>query len=70
MTSIRNKDFRSNDSTGKYAFKFTGKPHNMLLAEAEYLQNYIALRSADPSMKDDQIVAELKKTHAVTVKAQ
>jgi hypothetical protein len=70
LTSIRNKDFRSNDSTGKYAFTFTGKPHNMFLAEADYMQNYIALRAAEPTMTDEEIVAKLRETHAVTVNAQ
>lgn len=38
----------------------------MALAEADYLQHYIAERARDPKKTHDIIVAELAKTHAIT----
>lgn len=70
MASIKSWNFRSHDSKGKYAFTFTGKPHNIHLAEADYLQRYLVERANNPAMTDNQIVAKLRETHAVTVKAQ
>lgn len=50
-------DYRSSDKAGKYGIISDGRPHNMMLAEADYLTQYIKMRSEG---KDDTAVfAEL-----------
>lgn len=63
-------NYHSNDKEGKYAFQFTGSGHNMALAEADYLQHYLAERAKDAKMTHEQIVGKLAQTHAVTTGSQ
>jgi len=70
LESIRTGNFHGNDKTGKYAFEFTGNIHNMSLAESEYLRHYIELRAKNPKKTHEEIVADLKKEHAVTTGSQ
>lgn len=63
-------NYHSNDKEGKYAFQFTGGGHNMALAEADYLQHYLAERAKDAKMTHEQIVSKLAQTHAVTTGSQ
>ncbi len=63
-------DYRSYDREGKYAFN--GKwGHNMLLAEADYLQQYISLQYRDGQKRNhEDVVNELRGNHAVVKWAQ
>ena len=46
-------DYHSSDKNGKYAVISDGRPHNMMLAETDYLTQYIKMRSEG---KDDAAV--------------
>ncbi|MCB9806935.1 hypothetical protein H6768_03515 [Candidatus Peribacteria bacterium] len=54
-------DYHSVDKSGKYAITSDGRPHNMFLAEADYLAEYIRLRSEGKN--DNDVFAELGKKH-------
>ena len=58
-------DYRSSDKAGKYGIVSDGRPHNMMLAEADYLTQYIKLRGEG---KDDNAVfLELGRTHVANL---
>ena len=58
-------DYRSSDKNGKYGVIADGRPHNMMLAEADYLTQYIKLRGEG---KDDNAVfLELGRTHVANL---
>jgi len=58
-------DYHSSDKNGKYAVISDGRPHNMMLAETDYLTQYIKMRSEG---KDDAAVFdELWKTHVANL---
>ncbi len=59
-------NYHSNDKAGKYAIVSDGQPHNMMLAESDYLVRYLAERGQG---KDDAVIFdELGKNHVAHLK--
>lgn len=59
-------NYHSSDVAGKYGVISDGRPHNMMLAEADYLTQYMKLRGEG---KDDTAVFdELWRTHVAHLK--
>ena len=58
-------DYHSSDKAGKYAIISDGRPHNMFLAEADYLAQYIKLRAEGRT--DTEVFSELGKQHVANL---
>lgn len=58
-------DYHSSDKAGKYGIVSDGRPHNMMLAEADYLTQYMKLRGE--GRDDAAVFAELWKTHVANL---
>lgn len=59
-------NYHSHDKEGKYAISFGGTPHNMMLAESDYLVQYLTQRAQGKD--DNTILAELGKSHVANLK--
>lgn len=59
-------NYRSHDKAWKYAVVSDGRPHNMMLAESDYLTTYLQKRSEWKS--DKQVFEELGRHHVAHLK--